>query len=110
MRPPSGRLFNLTVTVRRRTWTSDASGGRVPSTGSAASVAASAQPLSVERTPEHLRATGKVAYQVHFASDPGVDVDDLVELPDGSILSVAGPALDEAGRGAMWTAYALRIS
>jgi hypothetical protein len=108
VRTPSGRLFNLSVLVRRQGWASDTAGGRVPGPGSTATLRASAQPLSAERTPEHLRATGRMAYQVHFPSDPDVKADDLVELADGTILVVDAPALDEAGRGAMWTIYATR--
>jgi hypothetical protein len=108
VRPPGPRLFNLDVVVRRRSWNADAAGGRTPAAASAATLRASAQPLSAERTPEHLRDTGRLAYQVHFPSDPDVRAGDLVELPDGTALAVAAPAVDEAGRGAMWTIYATR--
>lgn len=108
MRPPSARLFNLSVVVTRRAWSGDAAGGRTPRAASTATLRASAQPLSAERTPEHLRETGRLGYQVLFPSDPDVRAGDLVELPDGTVLAAVAPAIDEAGRGAVWTVVAGR--
>lgn len=101
-------MFNLSVLVTRRAWGADGGSGRSPAIDSTAVLRASAQPLSADRTPEILRATGRQAYQVLFPSDPLVSADDLVELPGGAVLSVAAPAIDEAGRGVMWTVMATR--
>lgn len=109
MKKPSGRIFNQTVALHRKRWANDSAGGRVGSDATGATLKASVQPLSGDRVPEHLRATGLTTYQVLFASDPQLMSDDRIELSSGTLLNVDAPAMDQAGWGAMWVVIATRI-
>jgi hypothetical protein len=106
MRPPSNRLLNRALTVTRRAWTRDVAGGKVAATAAVATLPGTLQQVRADRVPDHLRASGKVDCVALFRSDPVLQVDDLVA--DGAtVMSVAAPAVDEAGRG-YWVAYGTR--
>lgn len=111
MKPPSGRIFNRSVKVSRSDWGRDSAGGRARIAERVSMLAAAAQPLSAEATPEHLREAGKTAWQVLFAADPGVKSGDRIEvMPEGPTLSVDATANDEGGRGACFTVVCVETS
>lgn len=109
MRPPSARIFNETLTIRRKGWGVDGAGGGLGADQTTTTIRASVQPLSANRTPEHLRASGITAYDILTATDPALDAEDHLVRSSGEILVVDAPAMDQAGRSAMWVTVAKRL-
>lgn len=110
MRRPSSRIRNRRLTVRKQTYQQDTAGGRTQTSTSAAQYDGSLQPVSANRVPDHLRASAAIDTMALFAEDPGVEADDLIEGPDGTVMHAAAPALDQGGRGSCWIVYGVRKS
>ena len=103
MRSPSSRVLINSVTVRHRTW-GDTRGQRTVSGTTDVAWLTSVQPATAERVPDHMRADANITHIVLFNADPAAKADDHI-LWSGRTLLVAGPASDQAGRGAAWEVF-----
>lgn len=108
MRSPSKRLWNQTITVERNDWVADSAGGRSRVPVAVPQLIGTIQPVSAQRTPDHLRATGEIDTMALFGHDPEVLQDDVLVGPGNVRMVVKAPAIDEGGRGACWTVYGQR--
>lgn len=94
----SDLLINDAV-VSTKAW-ANVGGVRTP-TPTTATYSASIQPMSTARQQAWGMDAGRTGWTCYFGVDPGVNVGDTV-ASGGRVLSVLGPARDEAGRGVVW--------
>jgi hypothetical protein len=101
----SSLSFPDTVTLQAQTWTTDAAGGRTASAVTVATIAASVQPESLDRTADHRQAQVVERFAMFTAVDPvatyGLKPDDLV-LWGPWTLQVRGTVRNEGGLGLLY--------
>ncbi len=107
MRRPSPRILNRALTVTRRTWGRDKARGRAVESEEVVEIPGTLQAARESRVPDHLKASTAIDTMALFAVDPGVKADDLIA--DGPVvMSAAGPAIDDPGRGAYFVVFGTR--
>lgn len=107
MRRPSPRILNRTLSITRRAWDRDKARGRIVAAEEVAMLPGTLQAARESRVPDHLKASTAIDMMALFAIDPEVKADDLIA--DGPVvMSCAGPAFDDPGRGAYFVVFGTR--
>jgi hypothetical protein len=98
---PSDRMLNGSVSVTRKTW-SNVRGQRTVASTTIVTLPASVQvDRRTSRREVYGLTAGQTLYVAYFRAEPNVDAQDEIAW-NGKVLSVLGPARDEAGRGRVW--------